>query len=375
MTAQILNRTFAHGHASANDWRGALSRCLEQCRLPVPGASLGFVYASDHFAGDLDAIRLQLIAQTGVQHWAGTVGVGICANAQEYFGRPALAIMLCDFGERHFSVLPSLNSLQETHLASLRFEGGTPNFAIVHADPATPDLAQMIKTLSGKLESGFVVGALTSSRGARPRVPSGAGNAGLSGVVFSDDVVVATRLTQGCAPIGPRRTITRAHRNILVTIDDRPALDVLREDLGGSAESLGSVQHHVFAGLPVKASDTEDYLVRHLVGIDSSRGLVAIAEPVETGGSVFFCTRDKASASDDLERMLRSIKSGLYRAPRGALYYSCLGRGPNLFGEDSQELRIVRDHLGEVPLVGFFGNGEISHDRLYGYTGVLTIFL
>jgi len=102
---------------------------------------------------------------------------------------------------------------------------------------------------------------------------------------------------------------------------------------------------------------------------------VAVAELVETGGSVFFCTRDKASASDDLERMLRSIKSGLYRAPRGALYYSCLGRGPNLFGEDSEELRVIRDHLGEVPLVGFFGNGEISHDRLYGYTGVLTIFL
>ena len=31
--------------------------------------------------------------------------------------------------------------------------------------------------------------------------------------------------------------------------------------------------------------------------------------------------------------------------------------------------------LGEVPLVGFFCNGEISHNRLYGYTGVLTLFL
>jgi small ligand-binding sensory domain FIST len=25
--------------------------------------------------------------------------------------------------------------------------------------------------------------------------------------------------------------------------------------------------------------------------------------------------------------------------------------------------------------VGFFCNGEISHNRLYGYTGVLTLFL
>ncbi|MFN0314927.1 MAG: FIST C-terminal domain-containing protein [Burkholderiales bacterium] len=374
MTANILDRAFAHGHASANDWREALDRCLEQCRMPVSGATLGFVYASEHFANDLDAIRAQLVVKTGVTHWTGTVGVGICANGKEYFGRPALAVMLCDIGEGHFTVLPSLHSLRETELAVVSVGAGTPNFAVVHGDPATPELAPMIKALAGKLESGFVVGGLTSSRGACPRVPNGE-RPGLSGVVFSGDVVVATRLTQGCAPIGPRRTITRAQRNILITIDGRPALDVLREDLGGPSASLDSVQYHVFAGLPVKTSDTEDYLVRHLIGTDSARGLVAIADTVETGASVFFCTRDKASASDDLERMLRSIKSGLYRVPKGALYYSCLGRGPNLFGGDSQELRIIRDHLGEVPLVGFFGNGEISHDRLYGYTGVLTLFL
>jgi len=27
-----------------------------------------------------------------------------------------------------------------------------------------------------------------------------------------------------------------------------------------------------------------------------------------------------------------------------------------------------------VPLVGFFAAGEIAHQNLYGYTGVLTVF-
>ena len=40
-------------------------------------------------------------------------------------------------------------------------------------------------------------------------------------------------------------------------------------------------------------------------------------------------------------------------------------------GVDAQSQPIP---IGEVPLVGFFCNGEISHDRLYGYTGVLTLF-
>jgi small ligand-binding sensory domain FIST len=63
------------------------------------------------------------------------------------------------------------------------------------------------------------------------------------------------------------------------------------------------------------------------------------------------------------------------RPPRGGVYVSCLARGPALFGDDSQELKTIRDALGDFPLVGFFANGEISHNRLYGYTGVLTLFL
>ena len=69
------------------------------------------------------------------------------------------------------------------------------------------------------------------------------------------------------------------------------------------------------------------------------------------------------------------MESGLFGRPRGGLYYSCVGRGPNLFSEESGEANMIREALGEFPLVGFFCNGEISHNRLYGYTGILTLFL
>jgi small ligand-binding sensory domain FIST len=35
----------------------------------------------------------------------------------------------------------------------------------------------------------------------------------------------------------------------------------------------------------------------------------------------------------------------------------------------------LRRELGEFPLAGMFCNGEISNDRLYGYTGVLALFV
>ena len=45
-----------------------------------------------------------------------------------------------------------------------------------------------------------------------------------------------------------------------------------------------------------------------------------------------------------------------------------------MFGPDSEELKQIAGELGEFPLVGFYANGEISHNRLYGYTGVLALF-
>ncbi len=88
-----------------------------------------------------------------------------------------------------------------------------------------------------------------------------------------------------------------------------------------------------------------------------------------------FCRRDRETAWDDLGRMLADLSARLERAPQGAVYCSCVARGPNMFGPDSAELRAIEAALGDVPLVGFFGNGEFSHNRLYTYTGVLTLFL
>lgn len=72
--------------------------------------------------------------------------------------------------------------------------------------------------------------------------------------------------------------------------------------------------------------------------------------------------------------MLAAIRTQLNAPARGAVYYSCPGRGQHMFGTPNRELGLIREAPGETPLVGFFANGEISHDRLYGYTGVLTLF-
>ena len=51
---------------------------------------------------------------------------------------------------------------------------------------------------------------------------------------------------------------------------------------------------------------------------------------------------------------LSDRKPGVLNWPKAALYFSCVARGPNLFGGNSEELTAVAEAIGEdVPLVGF----------------------
>jgi small ligand-binding sensory domain FIST len=371
-----MSQSFACGHASSPNWRDAAAQCLQQAGKGPSGANLGFLYVTDNFAGEVSDILAYFRQNTGILHWTGTVGMGIFATGREYYDEPALAIMLCAFEEGSFRVFSGVRAPQDLERQPMHFGELPANFAIVHGDPRSAQLPRLIGDFAGLLESGFVAGGLTSSRREVVQIADGIAKGGLSGVMFSDDVVVSTRLTQGCSPIGPRHTITHAQQNILISLDGRAALDVFREDVGEPAwRDLARVGGSIFAGLPVAGSDTGDYLVRNLVGIDPVHKLLAIGDVPPAGAEIMFCRRDEASATEDMARMLDSIKNGLFGRPRGGVYYSCVGRGPNLFGDESEEVSMIQQALGEFPLVGFFCNGEISHNRLYGYTGVLTLFL
>lgn len=367
----MLNR-FRLGHAVSPDWRAAADACIAQ--LGGGAGTLGFVYVTDFFADALPEIHRHLAAKTGVAHWTGTAGIGICATGTEYLDQPAMVLLTGDFDSDSFRTFGRGPALPEAD--DLMCGGASASIAVVHGDPLCGDIAKQIVNLAKYTETGFLVGGLASSRRGLQFLADGPAAAPLSGVAFSDSVVVATRLTQGCSPVNAAHEVTGAQNNIVLEIDGRPALDVLREDVGiDGHEELSQLGGQIFVGLAVSGSDTAEYVVRNLIGVDPGNRLIAIGDLVRKGQRLQFFRRDHESARTDMARMLDSIREGLFTPPRGALYYSCLGRGGALLGGESEELRMIQSALGDVPLAGFFGNGEISHNRLYGYTGVLTLFL
>lgn len=409
---------FLVGHATHPDWRGALQLAAAQVdaqrpALEATGAgplTLGFVYFSDHYAAQAAELLAALQRRWPRVHWVGSVAVGVAAGGVEYIDEPALALMLAPLPPGRFEVFSGARKLQHVE----------PHTALVHADAATPDLGELITEMSDRTASGYLFGGLASSRGAHWHVADGLWQGGLSGVAFTQDVALVSRVTQGSQPLGPTRRITACERNIVLELDGQPALPCLLADLGlpglddprqalprlrATLVGLSDAAPPAAAGRPAAGrhgSFGEDVRVRHLVGLDPGRHAVAVAEMVQPGQRLAFCQRDVQAARRDLVRICSEIREELApeaepllpavagpvgapapaaEPPRrilGALYISCAGRGGPHFGGPSAELQLVQHALGggadEIPLVGFFAGGEIGHHHLYGYTGVLTVF-
>ncbi|WP_119355459.1 FIST signal transduction protein [Azohydromonas sediminis] len=404
---------FLHAHATHPDWRIALSLAAAQLDAQrgapldlhrrrggghAAAPTLGFVYVTDHYAGDADALLDALRRRWPGVAWVGAVGVGVAASGVEYIDEPALVLMLAALPRGSFRVFSGAQPLG-------RFDAHT---ALVHADGTTPDLAELIAELAERTGSGYLFGGLASSRGAVVHFADGAWRGGLSGVAFTRDVALVSRVTQGCQPVAPARRVTAAERHVVRTLDGEPALDCLLRDLGVDPRHPRSALARIRTTL-VGLSDGDmpglaragpfgvDTRVRHLVGIDPAERAIAVADVVEPGMQLAFCQRDADAARRDLVRICAEIREELgadatqpvaaAHAPdtaapfdaaariRGAIYVSCAGRGGPHFGGPSAELQIVRHALGDVPLAGFFAGGEIGHRHLYGYTGVLTVFV
>ncbi len=415
---------FPHGHATHPQWGMAAGLVLAQLRaqMALPGyakaPTLALLYITDHYSGAAQDILDHLSAELpGVTDWSGTVGVGVSASNVEYFDEPAMAVMLCELPSDQYRVFSGVAPL------GLGFEAHT---ALVHVDPATHDLAELVQEMATRTASGYLFGGLSASRGQTVQFASaGDGNirgqglargvfsGGLSGVGFGPDVHLVSRVTQGCQPISGFRTVTEADQNLVVAIDGEPALDVLMRELdvtlGRPEAALAAIRATLVGLVRGAAADGaqalgrggnfgSDVIVRHIIGLDPARRGIAISDQVANGVQLAFCQRNMQAARSDLIRICAEIReelepleltvetatalaaSGAEAAPHpargiaGAVYVSCSGRGGPHFGGPSAELQIVRRALGDVPLVGFFAGGEIARHHLYGYTGVLTVF-
>jgi len=204
---------------------------------------------------------------------------------------------------------------------------------------------------------------------------------GAVALLIDGGIRIETVVSQGCRPIGDPFVITRAERNVIYELGGLPAYRRLVEvfqTLPTREQQL--VQRGLHVGRVVSEYrdhfEHGDFLIRNVVGVDANAGAIAIADYVRPGQTVQFHVRDAETADADLRQTLAARPHGA--TPRGALLFTCNGRGTRLFPEPHHDAGVVGEMLGRIPLAGFFAAGELGpvagHNFLHGFTASVVLF-
>lgn len=262
-----------------------------------------------------------------------------------------------------------------------------PHFILL-PDPFTFDAEKLIHGLDSTFPKSKIIGGLASG-GQAPGsnilyLNDEVHRSGIVGVSLSGNIKVDTIVAQGCRPIGSPMFITKHQENVIEELDGRPALDMLNgiyELLDDKDKEL--FHNSLFIGIVMRphqqSYEQGDFLIRNLVGMNEEKRTLAVGSLLKKNLVVQFHLRDADTSAQDLDVLLKNYKEdNPHSQPKGSLLFSCLGRGEILYGEADHDTDCLLNHLGDVPLGGFFCNGEIGpvHGQtfLHGYTSSFGIF-
>lgn len=364
-----------------------------------------FLFVSPQHKKNYARIGAAVVKFLDPRHVLGCSGGAVIGDSHEIERKPAISItaaVLPDVTITPFHLdddtLPGLDDPPRRWEEAIGVHASdNPQFVLV-ADPFSMNRAEdMLRGFDYAFPLSAKIGGLASGA-------SGPGQnalyldhafrrSGAVGLAFSGELEVDTLVAQGCRPIGKPMRITRCQKNLLIELDKRPALHLLAELFEVADEREQElIRTSLFLGIvmdPFKAGEPKpgDFLIRNMMGMDAQRGVLAIGALLDEGQTVQFHLRESEAATADLEAVLWRYSTERMNAmkgeslpapPRGALLFSCLGRGEGLYGKPDHDSLAFASKFVDAPLGGFFCNGEIGPvggtTYLHGFTSCFGIF-
>jgi small ligand-binding sensory domain FIST len=352
---------------------------------------LACLFLSSHYIEHAEQLSAAVCDRLSPRTLLGCTGEGVIAGSEEIERAPAVTLWAAQ--------LPG-TSLIPWHMPGGQDQGDAgimqwPNLdaaseaptLLMLADPFSIPMDEVLSGMAdhcpGSVAIGGMAGGGQDQGENRLLLNDGVYTSGLIGVAISGAVSVRTVVSQGCRPIGERYVVTKAERNVIHELSGLPALDQLRqmfESLSNHDRNLAQNALHVGIVMDEQRNRFErgDFLVRNLIGADRSSGSLAIGDVVTEGQTIQFHVRDAQSASEDLNLMMAADRSRHTTPTLGALLFSCCGRGRGLFGRPHHDVTVVRERSGDIPVAGFFAQGEIGPvggaNFLHGYTASVALF-
>jgi len=193
--------------------------------------------------------------------------------------------------------------------------------------------------------------------------------------ISGEHAVVTSGALGGWKPYGPPRKITRAVKNIVYELDNKPALPLYKMYIGYYANELpASGLNFPFA---IMSEDKSITVIRTLLAVDDSDNSLTFAGNVKEGSTVRFLKSDHdmlVNGASDAARQILNKNINLNDKAL-AICVSCVGRKLVMAEQVSDEVFAVQRLLGvQTGITGFYSNGEIcsgeddGHSQLHNQT-------
>ncbi|MCK6470975.1 MAG: FIST C-terminal domain-containing protein [Planctomycetes bacterium] len=366
----------------------AVKECVAQLRLGLGDArpDVLFAFVSSFYQEAYPLLAAALREQLKPAHLLGCTAGGVLGSGREIEDAPGLALAAAvmpgvEIHPFHFrnDELPDLDGGPRAWEQAVGVKAAAQPEFVVLADPWSIRAEELLSGLDFAFPNSAKIGGLAS--GARQPghnvlwLDDVDHLQGAAGLAFTGNVRIQPLVAQGCKPLGKPMRITDAEKNVLYALDGKPVMEVLAELVeSSSADDRELIRTALFLGIvmdPLKsgAPGAGDFLIRNPLGREPSRDGLVVGALLRKGMTVQFHVRDANAARADLAAVLRGYTTALLQEgrgealsqpPAGALLFSCLGRGQHMYGEKDHDSKAFHALVGDVPLAGFFCNGEIG---------------
>jgi small ligand-binding sensory domain FIST len=385
---------FAAALSTLPESEPALEEAYHMASAQVDGkADLALLFLSPHHASAAEVLAAKATSQFGSACLVGCTGESIVGNDREIEQGPALSLWLARWDKpvrveafhltleetsEGYSLLGMPDGLEEADAAhSVVVLLGDP-----FSFPADDFLQQLNEFRPGLRVVGGMASGARSPRQNRLLLNGKAHDAGAVGVLLHG-ASVRSVVSQGCRPIGKHFVITKARENLIQELGGKPPMEQLQQlfqELNPAEQQLFRQGLHIGRVINEYQADFQrgDFLVRNVMGIERESGAVAITDRVRVGQTVQFHVRDAQTADEDLRALLQLDAQATTGTARGALLFTCNGRGTRLFPQPNHDASAVRAEVGQVPLAGFFAQGELGpiggQNFIHGFTASVVLF-
>lgn len=189
---------------------------------------------------------------------------------------------------------------------------------------------------------------------------------GLVALIIDEDMVdISGVATCGWKPIGITKTITKSSGNIVYTIDDKPALDLVMKYLGLSLsdEPMNNTVFSLGAYYPLQLEreDAPAVMRTAMLGNTEDRSLVC-AGKIPQGSKVRFSLPPDFDVIDTVVEECTEVREEQLQQADAVIMFSCVSRYLSLGIMTSEEIQRVHE-VWNAPLIGFFTYGEYGKSK------------